>query len=180
MNDEATFHFLEKSIQCIGLAHGHPVHRISQCVVSSYVKNCLFTLLFHWCSRKSEGALLQPSGKLYIACQSVLGVNGFNVWRYAVLYAGLGSTAFELVQNFKLSSFAILFIIIIKYAAYQQVQGLMEDTHVQLMNCRLHLFLSSASSFSSQYLLLFLKSSRSCVLLLSTPFTSIICPSMAS
>ena len=33
-------------------------------------------------------------------------------------------------------------------------------------------FRSSASSFSSQYLILFLNSSRSCVLLLPTPFTS--------
>ena len=56
----------------------------------------------------------------------------------------------------------------------------MEDTYVRLIKCRLHLFRSSASSFSSQYLLLFLKSSRSCVLLLPTPFTSDICPSMAS
>ena len=56
----------------------------------------------------------------------------------------------------------------------------MEDTYVQLINCRLHLFRSSASSFSSQYLLLVLKSSRSCVLLLPTHFTSVICPSMAS
>ena len=51
--------------------------------------------------------------------------------------------------------------------------------YVRLINCRLHLFRSSASSFSSQYLL-FLKPSRSCVLLLPTPFTSVICPSMAS
>ena len=36
----------------------------------------------------------------------------------------------------------------------------------RLMNCRFPLFRSSASSFSSQYLLLFLKSSRSCVFLL--------------
>ena len=56
----------------------------------------------------------------------------------------------------------------------------MVDTYVRLINCRLHLFRSSASSFSSQYLLLFLKSSWSCVLLLPTPFTSVICPSMAS
>ena len=56
----------------------------------------------------------------------------------------------------------------------------MEDTYVRLLNCRLHLFRSSASSFSSQYLLLFLKSSKSCVILLPTPFNSIICPSMAS
>ena len=42
----------------------------------------------------------------------------------------------------------------------------MEDTYVRLTNCCLHLFRSSASSFTSQYLLLFLKSSRSCVLLL--------------
>ena len=41
-------------------------------------------------------------------------------------------------------------------------------------------FVSTASSFSSQYLFLFLKSSRSCVLLLFTPFTSVICPSVAS
>ena len=41
-------------------------------------------------------------------------------------------------------------------------------------------FLSFQSSASSQYLLLFLKSSRSCVLLLPTTFTSNICPSMAS
>ena len=54
----------------------------------------------------------------------------------------------------------------------------MEDTYVRLINCRLHLFRSSASSFSSQYLLLFLKSSRSCVLLLPTSFTSAICPSI--
>ena len=56
----------------------------------------------------------------------------------------------------------------------------MEDTNVRLINCRLHLFRSSAYSFSSQNLLLFLKSSRSCVLLLPTPFISFICPSMAS
>ena len=48
--------------------------------------------------------------------------------------------------------------IIIKYAAYWQVQGLMEDTHVRLINCSLHLFRSSASSFSSHSLLLLLKS----------------------
>ena len=52
--------------------------------------------------------------------------------------------------------------------------------YVRLINCRFLLFRSSASSFSSQYLLLFLKSSGSCVPLLPTPFTSIICPSMAS
>ena len=48
--------------------------------------------------------------------------------------------------------------------------------------CSIHklLFQSSASSFSSQYLLLFLKSSRNCVLLPPTPFTSVICPSMPS
>ena len=34
--------------------------------------------------------------------------------------------------------------------------------------------------FSSQYLVLFLKSSMSCVLLLPTSFTSVICPSMGS
>ena len=56
----------------------------------------------------------------------------------------------------------------------------MEDTYVRLRNCSLHLFRSSASSFSSQYLLLFLKSSRSCVRLFPTPFTSVICTSMAS
>ena len=45
-----------------------------------------------------------------------------------------------------------------------------------------HLFRSSASSFSSQYLLLFLKSSRICLLLLLLPtaFNSVICSSMAS
>ena len=43
-----------------------------------------------------------------------------------------------------------------------------------MINCLFHLFQSSASSFSSQYLLLFLKSSRSCVLL-PTHFTSAIC-----
>ena len=43
-------------------------------------------------------------------------------------------------------------------------------------------FRFSASSFSSQYLLLFLKSSRNCVvvLLLPTPFTSVVYPSVAS
>ena len=49
--------------------------------------------------------------------------------------------------------------------------------YVRLINCRFHLFRSSAVSFSSQYLLLFPKSSRSCVLLLPTPFTSVICSS---
>ena len=51
--------------------------------------------------------------------------------------------------------------------------------YVRLINCRFLPFRSSASFFSSQYLLLFLKSSRSSVLLLPTPFTSVICPSMA-
>ena len=64
-------------------------------------------------------------------------------------------------------------------AAYYQIQGLMEDSYVQLINCCLHLFRSWASSFNSQYLLLFLKSFRSCVLL-PTPFTSVICPSVKS
>ena len=49
-----------------------------------------------------------------------------------------------------------------------------------VINCRFHFFFrSSASSFSSQYLL-FLKLLKSCVLLLPTPFTSAICLSMAS
>ena len=39
--------------------------------------------------------------------------------------------------------------------------------------CRSYLLRSSASSFSSQYLLLFLRSSRSCVLLLPILFTSV-------
>ena len=52
-------------------------------------------------------------------------------------------------------------IIIIKYAAYQQVHRLIEDTYVRLMNCRFHLFRSVDSSFSSEYVL-FLNSSRNC------------------
>ena len=45
---------------------------------------------------------------------------------------------------------------------------------------RFHLSRSSASSFSPQYLLLLLTSRSSVLLLLPTPFTSVICPSMAS
>ena len=41
--------------------------------------------------------------------------------------------------------------------------------YVRLINCCFHLFRSSAFSFSSQYILLCLKASRSCVLLI-TPF----------
>ena len=41
--------------------------------------------------------------------------------------------------------------------------------YVLLINCRYHLFRSSASSFYSKYRLLFLKSLRSCVILLPTP-----------
>jgi hypothetical protein len=52
--------------------------------------------------------------------------------------------------------------------------------YVRLINCRFHLFRSSAFFFSSQYLLLFLKSCRSCVLLIPTPFISVICPSIVS
>ena len=52
----------------------------------------------------------------------------------------------------------------------------MENTYVWLINCRLRLFRSSASSFSSLYLLLFLKQIEA---VLPTPFTSVICPSMA-
>ena len=51
--------------------------------------------------------------------------------------------------------------------------------YVWLMNCRFHLSRSSASSFSSDYLLLFHKSLRSCVLV-ATPFISVICPALAS
>ena len=46
--------------------------------------------------------------------------------------------------------------------------------------CRFHLLRSSASSFSSQNLLLFLKLLSTCVLFLPTPFTSNIWPSVAS
>ena len=50
--------------------------------------------------------------------------------------------------------------------------------YVRLINYRFHLVCrSSASSFSSQYLLLFLKSSRSCVLLFPIHFANVICPS---
>ena len=56
----------------------------------------------------------------------------------------------------------------------------MEDTYVWLIKCRFHLFRSSASSFSSQYLLLFPNSSRNWVLLIPIHFTSVICPSLAS
>jgi hypothetical protein len=49
----------------------------------------------------------------------------------------------------------------------------MEDIYFRLINCHLLICRSSASSFSSQYLHLFLKSSRRCVLLLPTPFTSV-------
>ena len=44
---------------------------------------------------------------------------------------------------------------IIKYAAYQQVPGLMEDMYCLLMfvTCCFHLFLSSVSCFSSRYFL---------------------------
>ena len=48
-----------------------------------------------------------------------------------------------------------------------------------MINYRFHLSRSSASSIISLYLLMFLKSSRSCVLFLPTHFTSVICPSMA-
>ena len=48
-----------------------------------------------------------------------------------------------------------------------------------MINCCFHLFRSSASWFNYQYLLLFLKSSRSCILLLPSPCTSVICPSIA-
>ena len=51
--------------------------------------------------------------------------------------------------------------------------------YVGSMNCRFHVFRASATSVSSQCLLLFLKSSRSCVLF-STPFSPVICPSNAS
>ena len=51
--------------------------------------------------------------------------------------------------------------------------------YVWLINYRFNLLRSSVSSFSSQYLLLFLKSLRSCVLL-PTFFTSFICPSIES
>ena len=52
--------------------------------------------------------------------------------------------------------------------------------YVRLTNCHIHLFWSSTSSFSSQYLLLFLKSRSCLLLLLRIHFTSFICPSMAS
>ena len=49
----------------------------------------------------------------------------------------------------------ILLLLLLLLLSMLLVQGLMEDTYVQLINCRLHLFRSSASSFSSQYLLFF-------------------------
>ena len=44
----------------------------------------------------------------------------------------------------------------------------MEDTYARLINCRFHLFRSPASSFNSQYLLPFLKSLSTRVLLIPT------------
>ena len=49
--------------------------------------------------------------------------------------------------------------------------------YVHVINVRFQIFQSSVYSFSSEYLLLFLKSS-SCVLFLPTLLTSVICPSM--
>ena len=51
--------------------------------------------------------------------------------------------------------------------------------YVRLIHWRLHLFQSFSCFISSQYLLLFLKSSRGCIHLFPTPFSSVICPSMA-
>ena len=93
-------------------------------------------------------------------------------------YEGTCSLLYK-ITDIRIKIIIIIIIIIIKYAAYYQVQGLMEDTYVRLINCSFHLYRSSASSFGSKYLLLFPKSSRSCVLL-HTPFTSVICRSMAS
>ena len=54
------------------------------------------------------------------------------------------------------------------------------DFFLRVTNCQFHLSLSSVSSINSKYLLLFLKSSMSCVLILPTPFKSVISPSIAS
>ena len=51
--------------------------------------------------------------------------------------------------------------------------------YVCVINCCFQLIRSSTFSFISQYPHLLLKLSISCDLLLPTPFTSIICPSMA-
>ena len=86
---------------------------------------------------------------------------------------------------FILHSWFHLFIIICKYGVSCLLVGpwtygrYVFLPNVQLINCRLHLFRTSASFFSSKYLL-FLKSSRSCVLLLPTPFTFVICLPIAS
>jgi hypothetical protein len=50
--------------------------------------------------------------------------------------------------------------------------------YVRLINCRFYLFRSFSSSFSFQYIL-FLKSSKSCVILLLTPLTSVFSSSLA-
>ena len=70
-------------------------------------------------------------------------------------------------------------IIVIKYAASRFMDLWKIIPYVWLKNCSFHLFRSSASSFSSQCLLLYLKSFKSCVLLLPTSFTFIICLSIA-
>ena len=75
----------------------------------------------------------------------------------------------------KLWLFIIIIIIIIKYAAYWQVLVFIEVMYISSLcsidKLRSNLFRFSASFFSSQYLLLLLKSLRSCVLLLSSPST---------
>ena len=76
----------------------------------------------------------------------------------------------------------IIIIIIISMLLFSRSMDLWKKTgissYVRVINCRFHLFRSSTSSSSSHYLILFLKSSRNCIVFCPTHFTSIICSSI--
>ena len=107
-----------------------------------------------------------PSSRYFCAASAV--TIFFSARHYVVLFAWLSH-----YNNLCVSMDTRLLSILLNSKS-MALQNITCISYVRLINCRLHIFLTSASSFSSQFLLLFLKSSRNCVLLLPTHFTSVI------
>ena len=82
-------------------------------------------------------------------------------------------------SGFRKNKIIIIIIIIIKYT-YSRSMDLWKTCISSLCHIDKRSFLSISIFSFLQYLLLLLKSSRSCVLLLPTPFSSVICPDRKS
>ena len=103
------------------------------------------------------------------------------VWKISSRHLWRRWESKDKVRLSSLHLYCIMFILLLLLILFSMVLISRSKDLWKILLCSIDKLSSPSSSiFSFQYLLLFLKSSRSCSHLLPTPFTSVICPSMAS